>query len=125
MLKPIKLIGTTASDGSLTVTSTVNVLGVVKAVEWVDGDLVDGVDFTLTCVRNDGGVDLPIMAVSDANNDKVYYPRHTVHDSAGAELTFDGTRKVTDAPIVNGNLKLVIADGGNAKNGGVFVYVEC
>ena len=123
-MKTIKLYGTTDAAGALTVTSTVKVLGCVEAVEWIDGTFDDGVDAVLSCVRDDDASDLTVLTLTDANVDKVYYPREQVHSNAGVALTLDGTRIAYTEPIVNGFLKLVVASGGNAKAGGCIVYVD-
>jgi hypothetical protein len=119
-MKTIKLYGTTdrlCVDCHL----HCNVLGCVEAVEWIDGTFDDGVDAVLSCVRNDDASDLTILTLTDANADKVYYPREQVHSNAGVALTLDGTRIAFTEPIVNGFLKLVVASGGNVKVGGCIV----
>lgn len=124
MLRQIKLYGTTASDGSLTVTAEMPALGELYAVEWIDGTLADGVDAVLSCVRDNNAADVTLLTLTDANSDAWYQPRVPCHDAAGAAVTFDGTNEIYCKPLVNGYLKLVVADGGSAKAGGCIVYVE-
>ena len=123
MLKWVKLYGTTAVGGALTVTAETAVRGLLHAVEWIDGAFVDGVDAVLSVVRDDNAPDYVLLTLTDANVDAVYYPRVIIHSEAGAALT--GTSGGDRAmPIINGRLKLVVADGGDAKAGGCIVYYE-
>lgn len=123
MLTQIKLYDITASDGTKTITSDVRVKGKLFAVEWIDGDLADGVDAVLSCVRDDNATDITLLTLTNANNDAIYYPRHQVHSNVGAALTLDGTRIAYTEPLVNGFLKLAITDGGDTKTGGCIAYV--
>ncbi len=121
-LRNITLIGTTSSGGAATINSAQAVFGTLYAVRWVDGSLADGVDAVLT-VENAGGQGLShtLLTLTDANADAFYYPRHVVHGEAAAALT--GTSGGDRAmPLLDGTLRLVIADGGNAATGGAIVY---
>lgn len=121
MLKLVKLYGTTATGGGLTVTAETAVRGLLHAVEWIDGDLADGVDAVLSVVRDDNAPDYTLLTLTNANDDAVYYPRVLMHGTDGAALTgtSGGDR---EKPIVNGKLKLAITNGGDAKTGGAIVY---
>jgi hypothetical protein len=123
MLKWVKLYGTTATGGALTVTADTAVRGLLYAVEWIDGDLVDGVDAVLSVVRDDNAPDYTLLTLTDANADAVYYPRVIIHSEAGAALT--GTSGGDRAmPVINGRLKLAVTSGGDAKTGGAIVYYK-
>ena len=124
-IQKIKLYGTTATGGALTVTSDHDVLGKLVAVDWIDGTLSDGVDAVLTTIAQD---DLPaktLLTLTDANSDARYYPQTPAQDNAGADVTFDGTNEIYTEQIVNGKLSLAVTSGGDAKVGGCIVYVEC
>jgi len=123
-LNQIKLYGTTDSGGDLTVTSTNITLGCLVAVEWIDGDLADGVDAVLSVVRDNNAPDVTLLTLTNSNTDAWYYPQTPVQDNAGADVTFDGTNEIYTQQVVNGKLKLVISSGGNAKSGGAIVYVS-
>jgi hypothetical protein len=122
-LRSIELIGTTNSGGAATIEAPSAIFGTLFAVQWVDGSFADGVDGTLT-VQNVGGqgVAQTLLTLTDANNDAFYYPRHQVHDNAGAGLTTDGTRIAQTMPLIAGVLRLTVASGGNAQTGGCVVY---
>jgi hypothetical protein len=116
-LADCKLIGTTDASGDLTLTGEMSPAGgLLYAVEWVDGDLADGVDAVLSCFRTGSSVNQTLLTLTDANDDKWYYPRVDTHDNTG---TANGG---ADYAIINGILKLVISSGGNAKTGGAIVW---
>lgn len=125
MIDVIPLIGTTDATGDSTVIATRSVLGLLQEVVWIDGDLADGVDGTLSVtVRPNAAPDLTLLTLTDANSDAVYRPREAVHGNTGTALTYNSTEGVTDMPVIDGTLQLVIAQGGNAKTGGALVYVK-
>lgn len=125
MLRPIKLYGTTdGTTGAFTETSTVKVTGILKAVEWIDGDLVDGVDAVLSVVRDDNASDVTLLTLTNANADAMYYPRAALCDNTGAAISYDGSNGVYGPQIVNGKPKLAVTSGGTSKSGGMILYVE-
>jgi hypothetical protein len=113
--KVVRLTGTTDGSGDLVVTGEFSILGWLVAVEWVDGDFADGVDAVLSVVDTPSGVDQTLLTLTDANDDKWYFPTGPEHDQAGAET---GTRALL---MINGTLKLVVSSGGDTKTGGCFV----
>lgn len=120
-LKTRRINVTTDASGDGTTNDTLSILGRLYAVETIDGDLADGVDAVLSVQSTESGTALTLVTFTDFNTDAMYYPRHVVHSEAGAALTgtSGGDR---EAPVINGTLRLVIAQGGNAKTGGVIVY---
>lgn len=125
MLKAIKITATTDASGDATAYSEASYNGELYAVQWIDGDFADGVDAVLSVANTDAAVDLTLLTLTNANNDAMYYPRHQIHDAAGAGVTYDGTNEVYGKAPVVGKLKLVVSSGGNTKTGGVVVYLEC
>lgn len=85
------------------------------AVEWVKGTFDAGVDAVLSVTNTPSGVDYTLLTLTNADNNKMYYPRHVEHDQTGADQTTRGY------PVVNGDLKLAISQGGNAKTGSMLV----
>ena len=125
MIDHIKLTGTTDSGGDLTVTAPVPIHGaILKRVEWIDGDLVDGVDAVLSVTSTPSGVDHTLLTLTNANADANYYPTVIAHDNAGAAVTFDGTNEIYVEDTFWGILKLVVSSGGATKTGGCVVYFE-
>ena len=118
-LRKIKLYGTVDASGDLTITSNVNLLGYLHQVRWIDGDLDDGIDAVLSVDSADGASpDITLLTLTNANDDAIYFPRELEDDNAGSALV------TYTWPVVDGALKLVISDGGNAKSGGCIAYVE-
>lgn len=114
----VRLYGTTAADGSLTVTSNEAHFGEVYAVQTIDGTLDDGVDLVLTSENVDYSI--PILTKANFNADGIYYPRTVAN-----QVTDGAASTVYDVkPLAAGLLKMVLAQGGNAKQGGVVVYIE-
>ncbi len=124
MLKWIKLYGTTTAGGALTKTANVSVRGMLKSIEWIDGDFDNGVDAVLSLVRDDDAADITLLTLTNADNDAIYNPRYIAHDATGTAVTYDGTNEIYVEQFLNGTLKLVVASGGNAKTGGCIVYYE-
>jgi hypothetical protein len=123
MIRHIKLYGTTDAAEALTVTSGHAVEGLLHAVEWIDGTFADGVDAVLSVDRDDDAADVTLLTLTDADIDKVYYPKVLACTNAGADLDTSGDATY-ERMFINGKLKLVVASGGAAKVGGCIVYYE-
>lgn len=117
MISEVLIPFTTDASGDATATSAVDAFGKVLAVNWVDGDLVDGVDAVLSTVGN-GRPDQTILTLTNANADAWHYPRLAASSTAGAALTW------YVEPIVTGKLKVVVSSGGDTKTGAIYVYIE-
>lgn len=124
MIDHVKLTGTTTSGGAATITHTIRVAGKLLAVEWIDGDLADGVDAVLSVTGASSGVQRAILTLTNANTDAMYYPHVIMHDNTGTAVTFDGTNEIYAQDVFDGILDLVIASGGDTKTGGCIVYFE-
>jgi len=125
MIKQVKLYGTTDASGDLAVTAGMPTHGRLHAVEWIDGDLADGVDAVISVTSTDSGVDQTLLTLTNANDDAWYYPRYQVHDNAGAGVTYDGSNEIYNAQaVIAGYLKMVVSSGGNAKSGGCVIYYD-
>ena len=118
MLEIIRINLTTNAGGAATVTDDRKIYGKLLAVQLVDGTFDDGVDITLTCVTPD--FDIPLLTKADWNTDQIVYPRVL------EALNTDGTALTThEKPLIAGQIKAVIAQGGNVKAGAVICFVEC
>ena len=120
MLEEIIMTGTSDATGDLTLTASQGVIGMLYAVEWVDGDLDDNNTAVLSVTETPSGVDqvLLTLGAGEGDDDIWYYPRTLADDLGAAALAATYTY-----PLVNGVLELVIASGGNAKTGGAYVYI--
>jgi hypothetical protein len=119
MIIPVQFNITTATGGAFTETEPISSRGpcLLYEVQWVDGDLADGVDAVLSVTGTPSGVDKTLLTLTNANNDAVYYPRVLESDNAGTATTgyaFQG---------VHGQLKLAVTDGGDAKTGKLIAYL--
>jgi len=104
----------TAGDGTTTGQA---IFGKVFAVLWNRGTCDTGVDITVSTVNNDVVNSLLVVANADAS--KYFYPRTLQH------LDTDGSNLATHVgPVAAGQLRLVIAQGGNTKKGTVTVYYD-
>ena len=110
------LQGTTDSGGDATIKGTRSIRGLVMAVRWDQGDLASTTDAVLSTV-NSLAANTNILTLTDASADAMYYPKTTAHSNAGAAQTAVDTYQVID-----GVPQLVLAQGGNAKTGGLILY---
>jgi hypothetical protein len=104
---------TTAADGSATAfTDPVN--GLLSQIRYVKTDYDDTVDFTIT--SEDTGETLWSQSNVTASATKA--PRQATHKTDGvAALYASGGEPVNDLIAVTGRIKIVLAQGGNAKTG--------
>lgn len=119
-LKRMRINVTTASNGAGSALGNQSVLGLLYAVQLLDGSFADGVDVTITSEQGD--LSSTLLVKADFNADGMYYPRalaHGTEDGAALTGTAGGDRVL---PIINGTPKVVIAAGGDAKTGGVILY---
>lgn len=113
-----ELTGTTDGSGDLTITDTAIVKGYVEkiAMDYDDGDT--GADMVVTSV---GPVTQAILTQANLGTaDDTYYPR-TPCDAVADGAAFTNW---ADKILVDGAFKIVIANGGNAKNFKFIVYVD-
>ena len=116
-MKTLYIPVTTAADGTAAVTSTKHVTGKLLAVQCVDGTYDDGVDLTMSC--ENGNLSYNIIVKANFNTDQMIYPRTLEH------LDTDGSALTTHCQhVLNGKIKVTLAQGGNAKSGGFNVYYE-
>ncbi|MBA4420268.1 MAG: hypothetical protein C0391_03900 [Anaerolinea sp.] len=119
-IKTMRLYGTTSAEGAVTIKGTRSVLGELVAVQWIDGDLADGVGFTLSTINTEAANNL--LVVANANSDKMYYPKeipHKTEDGAALTATSGGDRVF---PIMDGIPQLAITSGGDSKSGGCILF---
>ncbi len=117
-LESISLRGTTDSSGDVTITAIRPVVGFLYTVDWIDGDLADGVDavISVTAASADGGAATTLLTLTDANDDDWYNVRELEHDNTGTALS------TYTYPFINGIMQNVISNGGDTKTGGAIVW---
>ena len=88
--------------------------GHILSVRYAKADYTDGVDFTITLEKTGEQV----WTEANVNASKIVYPRVAVHDTVGVAATLNGTQAMRDYLHAEfDRVKIVIAQGGNAKSG--------
>jgi len=120
-MRRFKVTVTTASDGSATA-YTPRVAGELCAIHYVKTDFADGVDFTITSEATGQS----LWTDTNINASEVVQPRAPTHDQAGAALLYasGGTAVGSRIAIANDRIKIVIAQGGNAKVGAFHFLID-
>lgn len=120
-MKRYKVTVTTAADGTATA-YTPRLSGKLCAVHYVKTDFADGVDFTITSEATGQG----IWTDTNINASEVVQPRVPTHDQVGAAMLFatDGTAVADRIALANDRVKIVIAQGGDAKVGTFHILVD-
>lgn len=119
MIRRHEVTVVTASDGSATAYSPV-ISGKLLSVQYVKTDYADGVDFTITAEANGQA----IWSESDVNAAVTKAPRLAVHTVAGAAALYasGGVAVLDKIALGRDRIKIVLAQGGNAKTG-KFVFL--
>ena len=93
----------------------------VRYVKAGSGNYSDGVDFDVT-LESSGAV---IWSQDDVNASVTKFPRVTVHDAAGDEISYDGTNPVAE-PIAacNDRVLFTVAQGGASKSGSFVLTID-
>lgn len=96
--------------------------GKICSIHYVKTDFADGVDFTITADATGEG----LWTESNVNASASRYPRAPTHSQAGvASLYAAGGTAVQDAiRLSRDRVKIVVAQGGNAKSGAFTIVVE-
>jgi len=120
-MRRFKVTVTTAADGTATAYSP-RLAGKIHQIEYVKTDFANGVDFTITGEAT--GVNL--WTESDVNASAVRAPRQATHSQVGAAALFaaGGTAVQDRVALASDRVKIVIAQGGNAKTGTFHILVD-
>ncbi len=123
-MKRITMTVTTAADGTVTADSPVRVSGEIHQIEYVkDGanGYANGVDFTITGKKT--GINL--WTQSDVNASAVVAPRQPTHSQAGVAALYaaGGAAVQARVALANDQVRIAIAQGGNAKTGTFHILV--
>lgn len=113
-MRRFKVTVTTAADGSATA-YTPRFSGKLQSIHYVKTDYADGVDFTITSEATGQG----LWTDTNVNASEVVSPRAPTHDQVGAALLYasGGTAQAAPIALASDRIKIVIAQGGNAKTG--------
>lgn len=112
-------IATDASGDFTGYTPVVN--GFVQAVRFVDTDLDDGGDITITCDESGAA----IVTLTNQASTATVLPRAATHDVAGAASLYAAAGEPVEAliPVADERIKVVVAAGGNTKTATLHIYV--
>lgn len=123
-MRRFKLTVTTAADGTVTAYFP-KISGEIHAVHYVKDattPYTDGVDFALTCEATGEN----IWTEANVNASAVRYPRAPTHTQAGVASLYAAGGTAVQARIALGGdrVKVVLAQGGNAKTGAFHILVD-
>lgn len=107
---------TTAADGSATGTSTNWVFGFLFRISYLPGTLDAGADLTIT---SEGPISQSLLVKANAGTSNVpLYPRTVSNagNDGAAGTTYD------TLPLIDGKIKVVVAQGGDTKTGTLIFY---
>ena len=116
---------TTAADGTATAYSP-RISGKIHQIEYVKHGttpFTDGVDFTITGEATGVG----LWTEANVNASAVRAPRQATHSQAGVAALFAAGGTAVLEPIALGSadrVKIVLAQGGNAKTGTFHILVD-
>ena len=112
----------TAADGTQTTYSDAPLRGLINAIRFVDTDLDNTLDLTITCEKSGAAV----LTLTDQAGSATFAPRQPTHDTIGAASLYAAAGEPVEAliPIAGERLKVIVAQGGAAKSGALHVYVE-
>lgn len=112
---------TTNSSGAVT-GYTPRISGTIHSIHYLKTDFANGVDFAVTAEATGEN----IWTESDVNAAAVRYPRAPIHSQAGVAALYaaSGTAVLDKIALANDRVKVVVAQGGDAKSGAVIVVYE-
>lgn len=112
---------TTDASGDATAYTPV-VTGKLSQIRYVKSDFAAGVDFTITAEATGE----TLWAQNDVNASSTVAPRQATHSTAGVAALYaaSGTAVLDKIALANDRIKIVIAQGGNAKSGTFHFILE-
>lgn len=109
-------VTTNASGAATAYTDEIN--GILSHIVYVKDDFASGVDFTITAEKTGQN----IWVESDVNASAVRAPRQPTHSQTGVPLDYASGGGLVESEIaLDGRIKIVIAQGGNAKSGTFYI----
>ena len=104
-------ITATVAAGATTATADTSFIGgeILKVAMDVTGNSMD--------INLDSIGETKAQAIIDytGNTDSVFYPRTSMEDNAGADVTYDGTNEIYTPFVVYGTLRLSLASAAAAE----------
>jgi hypothetical protein len=111
---------TTDASGDATAYSE-HITGPIRTIRYVKADFANGVDFTVTLETTGESV----WTEADVNASATRAPRQATHSTAGAAALYAAAGTAVNDMIVayRDRIKVVVAQGGNATTGTLYVTV--
>ena len=119
MISFVDIPYTTDASGAATVETAHLGFGYVVKVFSEKGTTDATLDLTISALNDGSDAVDQITAITDQTADTSVYPVQVGVDHLGAAATGWFTRK-----MIHGKIRVVVAQGGNAKTGLVRVYIE-
>ncbi len=121
MIRKFSVAVTTAADGTATAYSPY-LSGYLHQIQYVKTDFADGVDFTITA----DATGETLWTEANVNAAAVKAPRQATHSTAGVAALYaaGGTAVLDRVALGRDRVKIVIAQGGNAKAGAFTILVD-
>lgn len=112
---------TTDASGDATAYTTV-VTGKLSQIRYVKSDFDAGVDFAITAEATGE----TLWAQNDVNASATVAPRQATHSTAGVAALYAaaGSAVLDKIALANDRIKIVVAQGGNAKSGTFHFVME-
>ncbi len=113
-------VTTDASGDAVAYTPVVT--GKLSQIRYVKADFDAGVDFTVTAEATGE----TLWAQNDVNASATVAPRQPTHSTAGAAALYaaGGAAVLDKIALANDRIKIVVAQGGNAKSGTFHFILE-
>lgn len=110
---------TTAADGTATAYTSTTVNGRIRSIQYVKTDFDNGVDFAITLETTGQG----LWTESNVNAAAIRCPRQPTHDAVGVASLYAAAGEPVEDFIyaADERVKIVIAQGGNAKSGTFYI----
>lgn len=96
--------------------------GELISFRYVKGDFADGVDFVITSEA----AGHTLWSEEDVNASATRYPRGGTHSTLGADALYaaDGETVNDKIALADDRVKIVVADGGDAKSGTFHITID-
>lgn len=97
------------------------VTGRIDSIEYIKDDFANGVDIVVTLVSSG----LVVWSQENVNASVIVRPRVPVQDTAGVDLTYDGTYKqVQQVRVCDEMIQVAVTSGGDTKSGVFKIWLE-
>lgn len=118
MLQKVSTTITTDGSGDATVYLGSSMRGILLALKYTPGTLDTGADLTITCETSGAAI---LTKANAGTSDVFFYPRALANAVADGAA---GTNSQEYIPLVEERIKVVVASGGDSKEGTITAFWE-